>query len=102
MRAMAHGGLRPTYEDHQMAIVIKPAGVHTKPYRGMASFEDALPAFLEPPPEMFADRLSRPLAVNESPSKGTARHRANPTLSARLASGSACWTLLCTLCGCDR
>jgi len=57
-------GLRAVYEDDEMAVVYKPAGVHTKhetnPKYG--AFEDALPAVLSLPAAKHA--LPLPLAVH--------------------------------------
>jgi 23S rRNA-/tRNA-specific pseudouridylate synthase len=45
-------GLRTIYEDDDLAVVFKPAGVHTKrnTVAKYGAFEDALPAVLTPPP----------------------------------------------------
>lgn len=58
------GALDVVYEDDQMAIVVKPAGIHTKPFGGALAFEHALPGVLSPPSATVTDMLGRPTAVH--------------------------------------
>lgn len=60
---MIHDGYTTLYEDDEMAVVHKPAGVHSKPYRGAAHLEAALPALLGAP-SGAPDVLPAPLAVH--------------------------------------
>ena len=60
---LSTGALGVLYEDECMAIVDKPAGVHTKPFGAPLAFEHALPAVLMPPSGV-ADALTRPTAVH--------------------------------------
>ena len=57
------GTLEVVYEDDVMAVVNKPAGVHSKPYGGPLSLEHALPGLLAPPQEA-TDALVRPTCVH--------------------------------------
>ena len=57
------GTLSVLYEDDDMAIVAKPAGVHTKPFGAALAFEHALPAILTPPRDL-STALRRPTAVH--------------------------------------
>lgn len=58
-------GMRTPYEDDDVAIVYKPAGVHTKSgtNRRYAAFEDAIPAELSLPPAS-KPRLPQPLVMH--------------------------------------
>ena len=59
------GVLGIAYEDEVLAIVEKPAGIHTTPFGAPLSFEHVLPAILTPPPlESHLDVLRRPTAVH--------------------------------------
>jgi 23S rRNA-/tRNA-specific pseudouridylate synthase len=61
---MLHDGFAALYEDGEMAVVYKPAGIHSKPYRGEVNLEFALPALLGPPSPSAADSLPAPVAVH--------------------------------------
>jgi 23S rRNA pseudouridine955/2504/2580 synthase len=61
---MLHDGFAILYEDGEMAVVYKPAGIQSKPYRGDANLEFALPALLGPPCPSAADPLAAPIAVH--------------------------------------
>ena len=68
VRHLLSAGLSVQYEDEHLAVVYKPAGVHTKrdtTFRYL-SFEDALPAVLTPPTtdEAKMEALPLPLAVH--------------------------------------
>ena len=62
VRALEEAGLRALYEDDEVAVVFKPSGPHSKPYRGAPCVEAALPALLSP--SGAADALPRPVAVH--------------------------------------
>ena len=84
--ALEHDGFRIWFEDDELAVVHKPAGVHSKPYRGARHLEAALrddsemrrdcevlgarhleaalPALLGPPCRSTADALPAPSAVH--------------------------------------
>ena len=59
------GALTVEYEDEHLAVVNKPAGIHTTPYgsHGGLSVEHALPGVLSPP-ATATDALVRPTAVH--------------------------------------
>ena len=59
------GALTVEYEDEHLAVVNKPAGIHTTPYgrHGDMSLEHALPGVLSPP-ATATDALVRPTAVH--------------------------------------
>ena len=59
------GALTVEYEDEQLAVVNKPAGIHTTPYgrHSGLSLEHALPGVLSPP-ATATDALVRPTAVH--------------------------------------
>ena len=59
-----HGTLSVIHEEDEMAIVCKPAGVHTKPFGAQLSLEAALPGLLEPPPRQAIAPLPSPVAVH--------------------------------------
>ena len=62
--ALEHDGFRIWFEDDELAVVHKPAGVHSKPYRGARHLEAALPALLGPPCRSTIDALPAPSAVH--------------------------------------
>lgn len=57
-------GMRALYEDDDLAVVFKPAGIHTKSRQNpkFLALEDALPAILSP--SAASDALSLPLAMH--------------------------------------
>ena len=55
--------LFPELEDDVLAVVHKPAGVHSKPFGGPLSLEHALPGLLSPPTHA-TDGLVRPTCVH--------------------------------------
>lgn len=57
------GTLQVVHEDEMLAIVNKPAGIHSKPYGGPLSLEHALPGVLWPPHGAI-DALVRPTCVH--------------------------------------
>ena len=59
-------GLRAVYEDEHVAVVYKPAGIHTKAGTNgkYAALEDALAAELAPPPATSSDALPLPLIMH--------------------------------------
>lgn len=59
------GALSVEYEDDHLAVVSKPAGIHSTPFggKGELSLEHALPGILDPPP-VATDALVRPTAVH--------------------------------------
>lgn len=61
---LSTGALTVLHEDDEMAIVDKPAGIHTKPFGMPLALEHALPAVLTPPPSGACDALLRPTAVH--------------------------------------
>lgn len=61
---MLHDGFVALYEDGEMAVVYKPAGIQSKPYRGETHLEFALPALLDPPSPSVPDPLPAPVAVH--------------------------------------
>lgn len=64
-RSLTHAPLRVLYEDDTMAIVCKPAGIHTMSWSGsfgnFLCLDEILPLLLKPPSASEADALSSPL-----------------------------------------
>lgn len=58
------GQLWVVHEEADLAIVHKPAGIHTKPYGAPLALEAALPGVLTPPPESAGQPLDAPVAVH--------------------------------------
>jgi 23S rRNA pseudouridine1911/1915/1917 synthase len=55
-----HAPLRVLYEDDSLAIVCKPAGIHSMAYKQSLCLDDLLPLLLQPPTQS-EDALSAPL-----------------------------------------
>lgn len=62
MGLVKSGNLAVPHEEEAMAVVHKPAGIHSKPYGPALTLEHALPGLLSPPDS--ADRLIRPSCVH--------------------------------------
>ena len=61
---VTQSGFDAIYEDDTLAVVYKPAGLHSKPYAANVHLEGALPALLSPPSPCCVDALGAPVAVH--------------------------------------
>jgi len=60
---LIHCGLRLEYEDNDFAVIFKPSGFHSKPYKGAQHVETGLPALLTAPRE-HPGPIPGPIAVH--------------------------------------